>query len=317
MRKAAVSGGAGFVGSHIVEELLNRHVQVTVIDALEPARAVNIAHLLKNRRLEYIQGSIEDFSMLQKSLAGTEYVFHHAALPNPQVDLVDYTAYYQANAKGMLNVLQAAKINQVRKVIFASSCAVYGNSADQPLREDRLPQPQTPYAVSKLINENYCAAFSRVHGLPTVCLRYFNVYGPRQNPDAPMASVIPKFIRNINDGKALIINGDGEQTRDFIYVKDVVKANLLAAQNDSAGVYNIGSGVQVTLNDLAELLLGLTKCKNIDILHAAERPADIKVSFADIERARTWGFRPGYSLKEGLLEIWQSRALTTAENANR
>ena len=303
MKKAVVTGGAGFIGSHIVEELVNRKVSVIAIDTVKPGGASNIAHLLNNELLEYIQCNIEDYNMLERIFAGIEYVFHHAASPNPRAEYIDFAEYYNINSRGILNVLQSARDNRVKKVIFASSSAVYGNTQNQKLSESMLPQPQSPYAVCKLIAEHYCDIYNRIHGLPTVCLRYFNVYGPRQNPDSQLASVIPKFIRSIKKGKPPIVYGDGEQSRDFVYVADVAKANLLAAESEATGIYNVGTGEPVSLNKLLETLLLLMERKDIKAGYENERPEEIKHSLADISKARSIGYSPKYGLEEGLREM--------------
>ena len=203
MKKAVVTGGAGFIGSHLTEDLLTKGYHVTVIDTLSSQCARNLKDVISNTNLEYICGNTGNPALLQETLSGVDYVFHHAAVPKPSAvsDLVDY---YMANTNEILNVLQTALENKVKKVIFASSCAVYGNEPTVPKREDMMPSPESPYALAKLIGEQYCQIYTRTYGLSTVCLRYFNVYGPRQNPDSPLASVIPKFIRNIKSGKPQI-----------------------------------------------------------------------------------------------------------------
>ncbi len=303
MKKAVVTGGAGFIGSHIIEHLVDREVRVIALDTLKPSDAANIAHLLSSKFLEYIEGSIDDCSVLDRIFADSDYVFHHAASPNPPAGTVDYTGFYDANSRTVLKVLQSAKNNRVKKVILASSCAVYGDVPAQKLSEDLLPRPQTPYAVCKLIAEHYCDIFSGLHQLPTVSLRYFNVYGPRQNPDSPLASVIPKFIRTIRQGKSPLIFGDGEQTRDFVYVKDAVKANLLAAESEAQGVYNIGTGRSVSLNQLLEKIMVLMQRDNIKPAYKDARPGDIKHSLADIRKAGAFGYAPEYGLNQGLREM--------------
>lgn len=301
MKKAVVIGGAGFIGSHLAEGLLNKKFNVRVIDNILVANALNIKQIIDSKTIEYIQGSILDAKFLQETFAGADYVFHQAAITN--IDpLKNPVEYFETNASVVLNVLQAALINSVKKVIFASSSAVYGNDLTVPKREDMLPSPESPYALVKLIGEQYCQIFTKVHGLPTICLRYFNVYGPRQNPDSPLASVIPKFIRNIRNGQKPIIYGDGEQTRDFVFVKDVVNANLLAAESDAIGIYNIGVGVSVSLNKLADLTIRL--CGNtIQPVYQTAVSKEIRHSLADISKAQTFGYKPMYSLEAGLSEI--------------
>jgi UDP-glucose 4-epimerase len=262
----------------------------------------NILPLRNQKNLEFIQGSISDLSLLQRLFSDVHYVFHQAAIPNLNINNSNYMSYYETNSNGILNVLQAAKDNNVKKVIYASSCSVYGNEPTIPKREDMVPDPRSPYALTKLIAENYCTIFQRVHCLPTVCLRYFNVYGPRQNPSSSVASVIPKFIQAILSGKQPIIFGDGQQTRDFVYVKDVVSANLRAAESDSTGIFNIGTGDSVTLNQLAQNILRLLNRSDIQPVYKNEIPGEIRHSVADISRAQTFGFKPKFTLEEGLKE---------------
>jgi UDP-glucose 4-epimerase len=304
MYKALVTGGAGFIGSYIVEELVRRGFSVVALDNLSLGNMDNIAHLRKQKNLEFIQGSISDLSLLQKLSSEVRYVFHQAAIPNIPITVTssNYISYYETNSNGILNILQAAKDNNVKKVICASSCSVYGNEPTIPKREDMIPDPRSPYAVIKLIAEYYCMIFQRVHFLPTVCLRYFNVYGPRQNPTSALASVIPKFIQRALSGKPPIIFGDGQQTRDFVYVRDVVSANLQAAESDSTGIFNIGTGKGVSLNQLTQSILKLTNRSDIQPVYENEIPDEIRHSVADISRAQTFGYKPKYTLEEGLKE---------------
>jgi UDP-glucose 4-epimerase len=304
MKKAVVTGGAGFIGSHLVDELVRREFITIVIDNVPPDKAVNIRRHIDNTAIDYVEGSILNFEVPQGKFAGADYIFHQAAITNIDA-LANPVAYYEANTKAILNVLQAALENKVGKVVFASSCAVYGNEPTVPKREDMLPSPESPYALTKLIGEQYCDLYTKVHGLPTVCLRYFNVYGPRQNPASSLASVIPKFIRSVREGKAPVIFGDGEQTRDFVFVKDVVNANLLAAESNATGIYNIGIGESVSLNELADMIIRLIG-NNIQPIHKAAIGKEIRNSLAYIAKAKAFGFKPKYILKAGLSEILNS-----------
>jgi UDP-glucose 4-epimerase len=199
-------------------------------------------------------------------------------------------------------VLLAAKENKVRKVIYASSSSVYGDTPTLPKREDMVPYPQSPYAVSKLAGEYYCRVFQEVYGLTTVCLRYFNVYGPRQNPDSQYAAVIPRFLKWAAEGRPLVIYGDGEQTRDFTFIKDAVAANILAAESNASGVFNIGRGESITINELARLIIKLTG-NTLKLVHRKAREGDIRHSLADISKAKAFGYEPRYNLAKGLEEI--------------
>jgi UDP-glucose 4-epimerase len=338
--KAVITGGAGFIGSHIAEELLIRGWRVTVIDDLSTGSLENIQHLLAsplsdpaesslasspsslsklpsssnfdlsaedNGKLQFIHGTITDLPFLQKHFSGIDYIFHEAAIPSVPKSVSDPLSSHEANLTGSLNVLLAARDNQVKKVICASSCAVYGDEPTLPKQEDMAPVPLSPYASTKLGMEYYCRVFSDIYHLSTVCLRYFNVYGSRQSPNSDYAAVIPKFIQRVQNGLAPVIFGDGEQSRDFIFVKDVVGANLLAAEGDARGVFNIGSGQRTSLNQLTRTILELCDRKDIPPIYERERPGDIKHSVADIGRAKSFGFVPKYSLCEGLEELLRKK----------
>jgi len=299
MEKAIVTGGAGFIGSHLAEGLVKNGWRVTVIDDLATGKLENIKHLQKD--IEFIQGSITDLSLLKKQCKNTDCVFHLAALSSVPRSITDPVASHEVNATGTLNVLLAAVQNNVKKLVFASSAAVYGDIPTLPVKEDMLPRPKSPYAVNKLTGEYYCAVFQNVSRLPAVCLRYFNVYGPRQDPTSEYAAVIPKFIQSALEGKPLVIYGDGEQTRDFAFAQDVVEANILAARRDVTGVFNISGGAGITINNLAGLIIKLTGGKS-KIVYEKPRPGDIVHSLADITRAGTFGYKPAYTMESGLAE---------------
>lgn len=302
MKKVLVTGGAGFIGSHIVERLVKERFFVFVLDNLSLGNIENIAHLQKEKNLEFVEGSISDFSILKKLCSGVCYIFHQAMIPAVSISKDDCISYYEMNSTGILNVLQAAKVNNVRKVICASSCSIYGNEPTVPKREDMMPNPQSPYAVTKLVAEYYCMIFKRIYNLPTACLRYFNVYGPRQSPSSTLASVIPKFIQRTISRKPPIIFGDGKQTRDFVYIEDVVSANLKVAESNSVGIFNIGTGRGVSLNQLVKDILKLLDCNYIQPIHKGGIPGEIRHSVADISKAQTFGYEPKYTLEDGLKE---------------
>ena len=301
MEKVIVTGGAGFIGSHLAEELARRGYQVTILDDLSTGEMENIKELLKKGSVQFIQDSITNFSLLKELFQGAIYVFHQAALPSVPRSIKDPLAASEVNITGTLNVLLAARDNKVRKVVYASSSSVYGDTPTLPKKEDMVPHPQSPYAVSKLAGEHYCRVFQEVYGLATACLRYFNVYGPRQNPDSQYAAVIPRFIRWASEGSPLIIFGDGEQTRDFTFIADAVEANILAAESNASGVFNIGRGKSITINELAKLVIKLTG-NNVEPVHQEPREGDIRHSLADISKAKTLGYEPRYNLEEGLEE---------------
>lgn len=321
MQKVVVTGGAGFIGSHLVDGLLERGYRVTIIDDLSTGKLENLAHILNpptqatqqtqqtlgtqgtqaTQATQFVAGSITDLPLLQELFQDVDYVFHQAAIPSVPRSIETPEASHQANLTGTLNVLLAAKANGVKKVVYASSCAIYGDRQIIPTSETAPPDPLSPYAVTKLAGEYYCRVFHRVYGLPTACLRYFNVYGPRQNPNSQYAAVIPGFISSALDGTPFTIYGDGSQTRDFVYVKDVVEANILAADSDASGVWNIGRGERVTINELAGLIIKLVG-GGVRPIYSEPRPGDILHSLADISRARQFGYKSGYILEQGLLE---------------
>jgi len=301
IKRAVVTGGAGFIGSHIADELVARGYQVAIIDDLSTGNKENIASLLNQNHVEFTEGSIADLSVLTKLFRGAKYVFHLAAIPSVPRSIENPQASHEANITGTLKVLLAARDAAVKKVVYASSCAVYGGTCTLPIKEDTLPNPQSPYAVTKLAGEYYCQVFHQVYGLPTVCLRYFNVYGPRQDPDSEYSAVIPKFIQRVLNDKPLLILGDGEQTRDFTFITDVVEANILLAESQATGIFNIGSGQRISIAHLAKLLIGLAG-NNVKLIHKEPRPGDIKHSLADISKAQSFGYKPKYSLERGLAE---------------
>ena len=304
MKKAVVTGGAGFIGSHLARELAGRGYRVIIIDDLSTGKRENIEQLQKEGKVELKKGSILTFRMLQQLFRDTEYVFHQAAVPSVPRSVGDPLGSHEANITGTLNVLIAARDNGVKKVIYASSSSVYGDTPTLPKREDMPPNPKSPYAVTKLAGEYYCRVFQEVYGLATVCLRYFNVYGPGQDPDSQYAAVIPRFIKMVSEGKSPSIFGDGEQTRDFTFIKDVVEANIMAADGQAGGVFNIGRGKSITLNELVKLVLDITRSK-LEPVYQEPRPGDIKHSIADISGARAFGYEPKYELEDGLRQTYR------------
>ena len=311
MRRVVVTGGAGFIGSHIAEELNDPRYQVTILDDLSTGKLANIEALLERPNVEFIHGSITDLGLLQRIFKDVHFVFHQAAIPSVPRSIDNPMASHEVNVTGTLNVLLAARDNNIKKVVFASSSSVYGDTPTLPKVEDMIPNPQSPYALTKLTGEYYCRVFKQVYNLPTVCLRYFNVYGPRQDSDSEYAAVIPLFITNIVKGQGPIIFGDGEQSRDLIYIKDVTEANILAAESDATGIFNIGRGESITINQLAKLCIKLLSNYCVNPVHEAPRPGDVKHSQADINRAKTFGFSPKYDLEEGLYETIRSFANET------
>ena len=299
MKKVVVTGGAGFIGSHLVEELAKQGYNVIILDDLSTGKMENIAELLNKDNVEFVQGSITELPLLQKLFQGVEYVFHQAALARVPRSVDDPLTANEVNITGTLNILLAARDNGVKKVIYASSSSVYGNTATLPQREDMPPDPLSPYALTKLAGEYYCNIFRQIYGLPTVSLRYFNVYGSRQDLKSQYATVIPAFIEMILQGLPLIIHGDGEQSRDLTFIDDVVRANILAAESDAEGTYNIGCGKSTTINQLAGSILNLMG-KDLPPVHEKPRPGDPRHTLADVSKARGFGYEPKWNLEEGL-----------------
>jgi UDP-glucose 4-epimerase len=301
MGKVVVTGGAGFIGSHLAEELSKRGYHVVILDDLSTGKIENIEQLLNKDRVEFIQGSVTDFPLLKSLFRDVDYVFHQAAIPSVPRSIEYPLASHEANLTGTLNMLLAAKDNGVKKVIYSSSSSIYGDTPILPKREDMVPNPRSPYAVTKLAAEYYCQVFHEVYSLDTVCLRYFNVYGPRQDPKSQYSAVIPRFIMRVSQGSPPIIFGDGEQTRDFTFVKDAVEANIIFAESNANGVFNIGTGESITINKLANIIINATG-KNMKPIYQEPKPGDIRHSLADISQAREIGYNPKYSIEAGLAE---------------
>ena len=299
VKKVIVTGGAGFIGSHLAERLVGQGYQVIVLDDLSTGKIENIKELLKNDIVEFIKGSVIDLSLLRKLFQSVAYIFHEAAIPSVPRSIENPQASHEVNVSGTLNVLLAARENGVQKVVYASSSSVYGDTPSLPKREGIMPHPLSPYAATKLAGEYYCQVFHEVYKLPTVCLRYFNVYGPRQDANSQYATVIPRFIKRASESNSPIIFGDGEQTRDFTFVKDAVEATILAVESDACGLFNIARGESVTINELAKLVISIIG-NNVEPIHQEPRPGDVRHSLADISRARTLGYEPKYSLQAGL-----------------
>jgi len=301
MKKVIVTGGAGFIGSHLTELLLSRGYHVILIDDFSTGKMANIEPLLKSMKVNFIQGSITDLPLLQNLSQGVDFVFHQAALPSVPRSIEDPLSTNKVNITGTLNVLLAARDNNVKKVIYASSSSVYGDTPTLPKREDMVSNPQSPYALTKLVGEYYCRVFHQIYDLPTICLRYFNVYGPRQDSDSQYAAVIPIFITRLSENKPPIIYGDGEQTRDFTFVKDAIQANIIGAESDACGVFNIGRGENNTINDLTKTITRIMG-KDLQSEYQPPRVGDVRDSLADISKARAIGYKPQYNLDKGLRE---------------
>ena len=294
-----ITGGAGFIGSNLTR-LLYEENDVIVIDNLLTGHFENISDVAG--KVRFVKDDLKNLEMLKREFESADYVFHQAALPSVQRSVEDPITSNRNNIDGTLNVLVAARDCGVKKVVFASSSSVYGDTPTLPKREEMKPNPKSPYAITKLAGEYYCRVFSEVYGLKTVSLRYFNVFGPRQDPNSQYAAVIPLFITRILKKEPPIIFGDGTQTRDFTFVKDVVQANVLAAESQAEGVFNIACGRQITLNDLANQIMKAVGIK-MEIIYENPRTGDIKDSLADISSAREkLGYDPKFDLNSGLRE---------------
>lgn len=298
-----VTGGAGFIGSHIVDALLAEGHQVRVLDNFATGKRKNLAHVAD--RIELTESDIREPAAVGKAVAGVDYVLHQAALPSVPRSIKDPVTTHDVNATGTLNVLIAARDAGVKRVVYAASSSAYGDTPELPKRETMPPRPRSPYAVSKLAGEHYCQAFWHSYDLETVCLRYFNIFGPRQDPNSQYAAVIPKFITALLDGGEIHIHGDGRQTRDFTYVANAVHANLLAATAPGAAgaVCNIACGQRTSLLGLVATLQDLTGYES-HIVHDPPRPGDVRDSLADISGARELlGYQPAMGLRDGLANV--------------
>ena len=296
-----VTGGAGFIGSHLAEYLVKMGREVVVLDDFSTGSLGNIASILDS--IELVEGSVTDADVCEAVIDGADFVLHQAALPSVPRSVRDPVATHEVNATGTLNVLVAARHAGVRRVVFAASSSVYGNTPTLPKQEEMATQPLSPYAVSKLAAEGYCRAFHVAHRLETVALRYFNIFGPRQDPDSQYAGVIPRLITAAFENHSPVIFGDGEQTRDFTYVDNPVHANLLAceAPAEAAGqVFNVGCGQRISVNHLWACIRRLVGT-SVAAKHAPARPSDVRDSQASIERAnRVLGYTPKTDLRDGL-----------------
>jgi UDP-glucose 4-epimerase len=298
--KVLVTGGGGFIGSHLAEALMHAGHDVRIVDNFSTGRRSNVMALAED--VEIVEGDLQSYERAYNTVRGCEVVLHQAALPSVPRSIQDPLTSNATNVTGLLNVLLAARDLGVRRVVYASSSSVYGANAALPKREDMAVEPISPYAVAKLAGEGYCRSFTRVYGLETVALRYFNVFGPRQDPRSQYAAVVPRFIDTVLACGRPAVYGDGTQSRDFTYVENVVAANLLAmdAQGASGRVYNIACGERVTLLELLDDLGDLLDV-DVDPDHLAARAGEVRHSHADLTRARDeLGYLPTVTLREGL-----------------
>ena len=305
MKRCLVTGGAGFIGSNLVERLLSDGVQVRVLDNLSTGFLENLEPF--RRDIDFLQGEVRDFEALQEVMSEVEVVFHQAAVVSVPRSVEDPVETAMVNDLGTLNVLESARRAGVKRVVLASSCAVYGNLPPLPKKESMETRPLSPYAASKLQGETYACLYNDLYGLETVCLRYFNVYGPKQDPSSPYSGVISIFMDRAAQSQLPTIYGDGEQYRDFVYVTDVVQANLLAAHKEGVSglVINVGTGTSVSVNSLWGNISQLAGMKG-DFQRAEARPGDIRESIADISLARRMlEYEPHYSFQQGIDLTWE------------
>lgn len=300
--KCVVTGGAGFIGSHLAEALVKNGEEAVIVDNLCSGNRDNLAGF--REKVKFLKGDVRDLGFLKKAFRGVDVVLHHAALISV-VESVDKPGlYHEVNVEGTKNVLEAARHNNVGRVVFSSSCAVYGETDDLPMREGQDVRPASPYAEDKLEAEKLCKEYYEKHGLKTMVLRYFNVFGPRQSPDSSYAGVIPLFVKKVLNNETPVIYGDGEQTRDFVYVRDVVRANLLAlgAVRGFGEPVNIASGNEISVNQVLEAVNKVTGGKAVP-KHAPERRGELRRVWADVDKAdKQLGFKSRYDFEKGLAE---------------
>ncbi len=309
-----VTGGGGFIGSNLVEAILGAGDSVRAFDNFATGRRSNLEKgpawaASGGGTYELVLGDIRDLDLCRSVVAGADYVLHQAAIPSVQRSVNDPIGSNEVNVTGTLNLLVAARDESVDRFVMASSSSLYGESETLPKVETMAPAPISPYGLQKLAGETYCGVFHRLYGLKTIALRYFNVFGPRQDPTSEYSAVIPRFITAIKTGASPTIYGDGEQTRDFSHIANVVQANLKACEagpSAHGGAYNIACGERISLNELVRILAGFHG-SSVRTAYEPQRPGDIKHSLAGIEKARSFlGFRPEVSVREGLRRTWDS-----------
>lgn len=298
IKKALVTGGAGFIGGHLVRELLSEGVEVVVLDNFRTGNAHNLDEL----PVRLVRGCIKDRAAVRDAVSGCDTVFHLAALVSVPESMERVHDCVSLNVTGLLTVLEEASAAGARKLVLSSSAAIYGDDPEVPKREDMRPAPKSPYAITKLDGEYYCSLFAETGRIETACLRYFNVFGPRQNPRSAYAAAVPIFIRRALAGEPVAIHGDGGQTRDFVFVKDVAAANLFAARSVGlTGVFNVGYGQSLSIRELAERIIAQTGGRS-EIVNEPPRAGDVRHSLASAAKIFSAGFTPSHDLESGLAE---------------
>ena len=307
--KVLVTGGAGFIGSHLVDELLARGHSVTVLDDLSGGSMNNLKNHMSNPAFRFIREDIRDAKVVKKAMVGIDAVIHEAAMISVPRSIEDPELAHSVNVEGTLTLLKSSLNHNIKRFVYASSCAVYGEQTQLPINENAPLKPLSPYASSKLAAEQNCLTFHKREGLETVCLRYFNVYGPRQTA-GEYAGVMIKFLERLRDNQPPIIYGDGEQTRDFVHVGDIVGATLLALEREGVAgeVLNIGTGRATSINELCRIFLAAAGKTKLKPTHEAPRPGDIKYSQADVTKAmKLLGFKPKISIEEGVGKLLEGQ----------
>jgi len=300
-KRIVVTGGAGFIGSNLAEAF-SKENEVVVVDNLSTGTIENIRPLVKARKIKFIRGDAANQKLMRKVCKRADYLLHYAAIPSVSLSVKNPVAVNRSGIDATLSALLAARDMDVDKFVYASSSAVYGDTKSLPTREDTPLKPLSPYSVTKVAGEHYCRLFHELYGLETISLRYFNVFGPRQNPRSEYAAVVPRFITSALAGHKLTVYGDGKQTRDFLYAKDLVQANELAVKRGVTGIFNMSSGQSITINHLAKIVLLLAR-RDVGMVHEPPRRGEILRSHADISKARQeLGFEPRFSLEKGLSE---------------
>ena len=302
--KILITGGAGFIGSHIAEHFQDK-AEIVILDSLRSGYKSN----LDNLRCEFIEGDIRDRAAVRRAMQGVDYVFHLAALISVPESMEKIAECVDININGLITVYEDAAAAGVKKLCFSTSAAIYGDNPIVPKVEAMLPEPKSPYAITKLDGEYYAEMFSKLGKLQVACLRYFNVFGPRQDPGSAYAAAVPIFIERALRNAPITVYGDGEQTRDFIYVKDIVAANVFMAMSDFTGVFNVAYGGRQTINELVNTIVKLTGSES-KITYAEERAGDVKHSMADVSKLASTGFTPGFTFAEGLaatIEYFKSK----------